>query len=274
MPGPLAGFMEEFAAWPGPVTHGPKKIFHAPCNQVPTCGELKAMDAVPYFVPLSRPPGVAWAWITLRATSGRGERNRSERVAMTSEAVREHAPEGPSAIELELRHCFVLGLGGDAASYRQFLEALACHLRAYLRRRLPRALEDVEDILQETLLAIHNARHTYRAGEPVTAWVHAITRYKLMDFFRAHARREALHDPIGDDDLFVASDAEPADARRDVGQLLGTLPDRHRVPIELVKLQGLSITEAARCSGLSESAVKVGIHRGLKALAARIRGGA
>mgnify|MGYP001048520697 CR=1 FL=1 len=179
---------------------------------------------------------------------------------------------GMRAAEAELRACFAAGLAGDAAGYRQFLDGLSGHLRAYLRRRLPRARADVEDILQETLLAVHNARHTYRTEQPLTAWVHAIARYKLMDFFRAHSRREALHEPFDDDGgLFIASDVEPADARRDVGVLLEALPDRHRLPIVLVKLQGLSVSEAAQRCGMSESAVKVGVHRGLKALAARIR---
>ncbi|QWT19087.1 sigma-70 family RNA polymerase sigma factor [Bacillus sp. NP157] len=178
----------------------------------------------------------------------------------------------PSDVEPQLRSRFVAGLGGDAQAYRQFLEELAGYLRGWLRRRLPRAQADVEDILQETLLAVHNARHTYREDQPLTAWVHAIARYKLMDFFRAHARREALHDPIDERDVFVASDVEPADARRDVGRLLEALPDRHRLPIVFVKLQGLSVAEAALRCGISESAVKVGVHRGLKALAASIRG--
>lgn len=192
---------------------------------------------------------------------------------MTANIAENERTEGISATEAELRVRFTAGLAGDAAQYRQFLDGLSGHLRAYLRRRLPRAQSDVEDILQETLLAVHNARHTYRTDQPLTAWVRAIARYKLMDFFRAHSRREALHDPFEDDgDLFISSDAEPADARRDVGTLLETLPDRHRLPIVLVKLQGLSVTEAARCCGMSESAVKVGVHRGLKALAALIRG--
>ncbi|SEP01350.1 RNA polymerase sigma-70 factor, ECF subfamily [Luteibacter sp. UNC138MFCol5.1] len=193
---------------------------------------------------------------------------------MIPERTCDPAAERRAQVEDELRVRLIAGMAGDGVAYRGFLDRLASYLRAYLRRRLPRALEDVEDILQDTLLAVHNARHTYRAGEPVTAWIHAIARYKLVDFFRAHARREALHDPIGDDDLFVASDDEPADARRDVGHLLQMLPDRHRLPIQLVKLQGLTVAEAAARSGLSESAIKVGIHRGLKALAARIRGGA
>ena len=180
------------------------------------------------------------------------------------------------AAEIALRDCFLAGLAGDAAQYRQFLEGLTGHMRAYLRRRLPKAQDDVEDILQETLLAVHNARHTYREGQPLTAWLHAIARYKLMDFFRAHARREALHDPFDDEHerIFAASDDEPANARRDIGVLLETLPDRHRLPIVFVKLQGLSVAEASLASGMSESAIKVGVHRGLKALAARLRGGA
>jgi len=180
------------------------------------------------------------------------------------------------AAEIALRDCFLAGLAGDAAQYRAFLEGLTGHMRAYLRRRLPKAQDDVEDILQETLLAVHNARHTYREGQPLTAWLHAIARYKLMDFFRAHARREALHDPFDDEHerIFAASDDEPANARRDIGVLLETLPDRHRLPIVFVKLQGLSVAEASLASGMSESAIKVGVHRGLKALAARLRGGA
>jgi len=180
------------------------------------------------------------------------------------------------AAEITLRDCFLAGLAGDAAQYRAFLEGLTGHMRAYLRRRLPKAQDDVEDILQETLLAVHNARHTYREGQPLTAWLHAIARYKLMDFFRAHARREALHDPFDDEHewIFAASDDEPANARRDIGVLLETLPDRHRLPIVFVKLQGLSVAEASLASGMSESAIKVGVHRGLKALAARLRGDA
>lgn len=177
------------------------------------------------------------------------------------------------AVEAELRRCFLAGLAGDAAEYRRFLDGLSGRMRSFLRRRLPRALDDVEDILQETLLAVHNARHTYRDDQPLTAWLHAIARYKLMDFFRAHARREALHDPIDDnDDIFVDSDVEPADAKRDVRQLLQSLPDRHRLPIECVRLEGLSVAETAQRTGMSESAVKIGVHRGLHALARRIRG--
>jgi RNA polymerase sigma factor (sigma-70 family) len=184
-----------------------------------------------------------------------------------------HVSGTPEAPEERLHRLFVAGLDGDATAYRSFLDELGRHLRAFLRRRLAHARDDIEDILQETLLAVHNGRHTYRADQPLTAWVHAIARYKLMDFFRSHARREAWNTPLDEDsEVFAGSDAEPAQARRDIGVLLEQLPDRHRLPILHVKLQGLSVAETAKLTGLSESAVKIGVHRGLKTLALRIRG--
>nr|WP_280923065.1 sigma-70 family RNA polymerase sigma factor [Paraburkholderia sp. LEh10] len=175
--------------------------------------------------------------------------------------------------EIRLKALFVAGLDGDADAYRSFLQALTRHLRGYLRKRIPHYREDVEDLVQEILLAVHNARHTYRPDEPLTAWLYAIARYKLMDFFRSRARRESLNDPLDDHaDLLADTDDEPAQARHDIGKLLEHLPDKQRLPIVHMKLEGLSVTETARLTGLSESAVKVGVHRGLKALAALIGG--
>jgi RNA polymerase sigma-70 factor (ECF subfamily) len=175
--------------------------------------------------------------------------------------------------ESRLKALFVRGLDGDADAYRSFLQALTRHLRGFLRRRIPHYRDDVEDLVQEILLAVHNARHTYRPDEPLTAWLHAIARYKLMDFFRSRARRESLNDPLDDyAELLADTDDEPAQARHDIGKLLEHLPDKQRLPIVHMKLEGLSVTETARITGLSESAVKVGVHRGLKALSALIRG--
>lgn len=179
-----------------------------------------------------------------------------------------------SATEDRLRDLIVRGLAGDSAAYRAFLRELSAHLRAFLRKRLARLPDDVEDLVQETLLAVHNQRHTYEADQPLTAWVHAIARYKLVDLLRRRAGREAMNDPLDDElAVFASSDTEAADARRDVAKLLERLPDRQRLPIQYMKLEGLSVIEAARATGMSESAVKVGVHRGLKALAAMIKGG-
>lgn len=176
--------------------------------------------------------------------------------------------------EERLRNLLVRGLAGEGAAYHAFLKELAAHLRAFLRKRLARMPDEVEDIVQESLLAVHNQRHTYDAGQPLTAWVHAIARYKLVDLLRRRGSVGFLTDSLEDAaELLQTTDHEAAEARRDVRKLLDTLPERQRLPIQYVKLEGLSVVEAARLTGMSESAVKVGVHRGLKALAARLRQG-
>lgn len=174
--------------------------------------------------------------------------------------------------EERLRNLLLRGLAGDAPAYRAFLQELAAHLRGYLRKRLAGLPDEVEDLLQESLLAMHNQRHTYDAGQPLTAWIHAIAKYKLIDLLRRRARRDLLTDPLDEEfDFDAPADTEAADARRDLGKLLAQLPDRQRLPIVHMKLDGLSVAETARRTGMSESAVKVGVHRGMKALAAMVR---
>ncbi|WP_199236475.1 sigma-70 family RNA polymerase sigma factor [Ramlibacter sp. WS9] len=180
-----------------------------------------------------------------------------------------------SDAEPVLHDLFVRGLNGDAAAYRAFLQKLSVHLRAFLGRRLFGWPDEVEDLVQECLLAMHNQRHTYQSDQPLTAWVHAIARYKMIDLLRAKSVREDLNDPLDDDlAVFAESAIEASDAKRDLGGLLDTLPERQRLPILHVKIEGLSVAETASLTGMSESAVKVGIHRGLKALAARCRSAA
>lgn len=174
--------------------------------------------------------------------------------------------------EERLRGLLLVGLAGDAASYHAFLRELSAHLRAFVRKRLARVPDEVEDIVQESLLAVHNQRHTYDPAQPLTPWLHAIARYKLVDYLRRNAGA-----PLGGDaldeaaELLQATDDDAAQARRDLARLLATLPERHRLPIVHMKLEGRSVVETARLTGMSESAVKVGVHRGLKALAARLR---
>lgn len=177
------------------------------------------------------------------------------------------------ATEISLREKLVAGLEGDNKAYLLFLKHLSMHLRAFFRKRLGQLPDEVEDLVQEVLLAVHNQRHTYDKRLPLTSWVHAIAKYKLVDFLRRRAGREALNDPLDDEsEVFAATDSAAAEARWDMEKMLDLLPDRQRLPIRHVKLEGLSIVEAARLTGMSESAIKIGIHRGLKALAAKIGG--
>ncbi len=176
------------------------------------------------------------------------------------------------ARDARLRSLMVRAQDGDAGAYRELLAAVAGLLRAFFRRRMTRLPDEIEDLVQETLLAVHNQRHTYDPERPVTAWLFAIARYKLIDLLRRRSRQELLTDALDEvDETLLAAEEPPAEARRDLARLLERLPDKQRLPILYVKIEALSVEEAARRTGLSESAVKVGIHRGLKALAALIR---
>ena len=162
---------------------------------------------------------------------------------------------------------------GDAASHRTLLERLSRHLRAYYKNklvRIGRGATEAEDLVQEAVLAIHIKRHTYDPAEPFTPWVHAIARYKLLDFLR-RTRASFADVPIDQADEITASDDHAsAESSFDVRRLLQHLPEKMQCAIEAVKIDGLSIAEAAKRCGTSESGVKVNIHRGLKALAAQI----
>ena len=174
--------------------------------------------------------------------------------------------------ERTLRQQLLLALAGDNEAYAGFLRQSGAHLRAYFRRRLIASPDDVEDLVQETLLAIHNRRHTYRTSDLLTPWLYAIARYKLVDLLRSQSPRRAAEVPLDGNDGaadLLAIDDSAVEAHRDVMKLLETLPDRHRLPIVLVKLEGRSVVEAAAATGMSESAIKIGIHRGLKKLAAQ-----
>jgi len=176
------------------------------------------------------------------------------------------------ATEARLRSLLIAGIAGDERAYRTFLVALAAHLRQYFRPRLAGRADDIEDLVQECLLAVHNKRHTYDAAQPLTAWMHAIARYKFIDHLRRREGREIATFDLDDEVDLVATAAHDAgDARRDLAKLLRRLPDRQRLPIVHVKIEGLSVAETATRTGMSLAAVKVGIHRGLKALAAMIR---
>ncbi len=161
---------------------------------------------------------------------------------------------------------------GDESAYRRLLIELSERLRVFYRRRLKNITDELEDLVQETLLAIHNQRHTYDQARPLTVWVYAIARYKLIDLLRRRGRREMLTDTLDDvNELPAPEDATASEARRDLLQLLDALPERQRAAIRYVKMDGRSVAEAARLTGMSVSAIKVNIHRGLKALAKSVR---
>lgn len=142
------------------------------------------------------------------------------------------------------------GIGGDGAAYHLFLKEISAYLHSYFRWRLTRPPNDVEDLVQEAVLAIHNQRHTYDPAQPLTALAFAIARCKMVDLLRRYGKHEALNVPLDEEsDWLAAADTDVGTAQRDVLVLLERLPDRQRLPIQHVKLNGLSVAETAYLTG-------------------------
>ena len=178
----------------------------------------------------------------------------------------------PHQTEVRLRPLWLAAQSGDERAYEESLTLMAGHLRGYFRRRMPFLANDIEDLVQETLLAVHLQRGTYDAAYPVTAWLLAIARHKLVDLWRRRGRKENLHDDIEDlDALPLAEEQADVHASRDLSLLLQALPASQRQAIELTKIEGLSIAEASDRSGLSESSIKVLVHRGLRRLSKLVK---
>jgi RNA polymerase sigma-70 factor (ECF subfamily) len=165
---------------------------------------------------------------------------------------------------------------GDADAYRRVLECLAPMLRGLARRgfaRGGRGPEEVEDIVQETLLTLHLKRHTWDERQPLLPWVRAIARNKLIDNLRRRGRQQEV--PI--DDLAPALALSPeaaASAGVDAGRMLASLRGRERDIVHAISIEGASAAEVGRRLGMTEGAVRVALHRALRSLAATFHGGA
>ncbi|MDP3187256.1 sigma-70 family RNA polymerase sigma factor [Limnobacter sp.] len=174
--------------------------------------------------------------------------------------------------ELTLKPMWLRAQAGDALAYRDALAKIAQRLRRFYGRRLQALPDEVEDLVQETLLALHMQRGTYDDTLPVSSWVFAIARHKLVDLWRRRGRRDNLNDSLDDlteDQHPLAQEELPS--RRDLAVLLEQLPESQQQAILLTKIEGLSMAEASERSGVSVAALKVQVHRGLKQLAALVR---
>lgn len=170
--------------------------------------------------------------------------------------------------ESQLKALMLKGLDGDERAWRLLLSDLAAHLRPFFKGRLFHGESDAEDLVQETLIAIHGKRATWDRGQPFTAWAFTIARHKLIDHLRRQGRRPT--EPLDDaGELIAHHTVEDGVARRDLSHCLSILPARQRALIQDVKVQGLSMAEAAERHGYSVAAAKVSIHRSFKALTGR-----
>ncbi len=162
--------------------------------------------------------------------------------------------------------------GGDRRAYDEFLRSVAPIIRGIARARASGLGDDrVEDIVQETLLALHQKRHTWREDAPVRPWLYGIVRFKVVDAFRARGRR--VHVQIEDFAEVLACEPgpDPTD-RSDAERVIARLDPRSARIVRAVGMEGASISELAASLEMTEVAVRVALHRGLKQLA-RLREG-
>jgi RNA polymerase sigma-70 factor (ECF subfamily) len=169
--------------------------------------------------------------------------------------------------EAELSRLLRAAIAGDERAYADFLHRIAALIRGFARRKIVQGGVDPEDVVQETLLAIHVKRHTWRADAPVLPWVYAIGRFKLIDAFRRRGRRVEIEiDEIAE--TFAEPEAETI-SERDINRVLDSLPPAQRSVVSAVSVEGRSIGETAAKFGITETAVRVSLHRGLAAIARR-----
>ncbi len=169
--------------------------------------------------------------------------------------------------ENELAQFMRAAIAGDERAYGEFLRRAAHLVRGFARRKVTQGGIDPEDIVQETLLSIHMKRHTWRGDAPVTPWLYAIARYKLIDAFRRRGRRiEIAIDEIAE--TFAEPEPE-AVSDREIGRALGILTPGQRSVVAAISVDGRSISETAKSHGMTETAVRVAHHRGLAAIAKR-----
>lgn len=156
---------------------------------------------------------------------------------------------------------------GDSSDYRQLLKELAGVIQKFLRSRFG-AHEFLDDCVQEALIAVHQARHTYDPKRPFRPWLFAIVRNKAIDFLRGQQTRARTQEHYQNEQEVLSQPDSHADRHEadSLGYLLGMLSDPHREVLVLTKVMGFSIAESAEKLDISQSAVKVRVHRAIRKL--------
>ncbi|MDP2358947.1 MAG: sigma-70 family RNA polymerase sigma factor [Beijerinckiaceae bacterium] len=165
-----------------------------------------------------------------------------------------------------------LALAGNSAVYADLLKEVAKLARGSARsmlRRRGQSDADLEDIVQEVLLAVHLKRGAWDKVRPFRPWLGAIVRHKLIDAMRRRRLGDVSVDEIAD--ILPAETTAPSDAH-DVERTLACLPERPRAIVRAIAIEGRSAAQVGADFGMNEGAVRVALHRALKDLAARFRG--
>lgn len=167
--------------------------------------------------------------------------------------------------EESLRHLMILSQRGDKQAYAVLLEQCSIWLRRFFAQKI--AADAVDDLVQDTLISLHRKIASYDPARPFLPWIAAIARYRWVDRLRKTYKHQTQ---LLDFDFGIDGHEDVVGAKISINRLLNMLPNAQAKAIYLVKIDGLSIAEAGKTTGQSESLIKVNIHRGLKKLAALI----
>ena len=163
-------------------------------------------------------------------------------------------------------------INGDTVSYDRFLRAVTPYLRSLARRRCAQfgaPASEAEDIVQDVLLAVHLKRGTWDTRRPIGPWLSTIVRNKMIDSLRRRGRHVDV--PIEDVMAVLEADDDGAADRMDADRVLGRLKDPQRDIVRSISLEGAGVKETAARLKMSEVAVRVSLHRALKALSSFYR---
>jgi RNA polymerase sigma-70 factor (ECF subfamily) len=171
---------------------------------------------------------------------------------------------------LKMEQLLQRAVSGEGAAYQQFLTAISHYLRPFIARRIPSA--DIEDVLQEILVSIHKARHTYDGKRPILPWIFAIARYRVVDYLRSHySKLQYAPDDISQMQDFLCEDVtKPSELSEYITEEVGKLPSKQQKIIHLIHTEGYTAKEVGVQLGMNESAVKVSAHRAYKLIKARL----
>jgi RNA polymerase sigma-70 factor (ECF subfamily) len=162
-------------------------------------------------------------------------------------------------------------LHGDQGAYAALLQETARLLRPFLSRRLS-MVSDVDDLVQEILISIHKARHTYDGNRPYKPWAYAIAKFRLQDFLRAHYSDQLRHAVDFDEleECLPESVTESAICYESIHAEVQKLPEKQASILQLMHRDGYTAREVAEKMGMNESAVKVAAHRAYKILRGKL----
>lgn len=179
--------------------------------------------------------------------------------------------------ERELAQLMRHSQAGDVDSYRRLLMRIRTLLQKYVENSFARfglgSGGGQEDVLQDILLAIHSKRHTYDPAQFFLPWLYAVARYKLIDHLRKN--KVSLRSTVSlDDELENLETLMPLEVGvdLDIETLFESLPEKQKVVLKLVKIEGLSVDEASKRTGFSQSDIKVTVHRAIKSLQNSVKG--